>query len=92
MLTPPKMRELTIEVALGLKHVLYIEALTAKANEWVNEHAPTYGRLYSDQPKKFSLYVFSGYQRDEVAEYLQSLWDEQQWPADVEVEGEAQRQ
>jgi hypothetical protein len=82
----PKMRPLTIETRIAVRGVL-ITALTDQAKEWVRENAAEFGQLFQNGPKEaFNLYVHAGYNCKEVADYLQTAWDAQQWPQEIETE------
>lgn len=81
----PKMRPLTIEPEPGLPSVLRMEALTREAEEWIQSHAPEFGDVSksSMNSRRWNLFVFRGYEPAQVAAYLTSLWDAQEWPEEV---------
>lgn len=80
----PKMRPITIEIDKTLPRALVIETLTDEAAKWIATHAPEFGRLNkTGLPKEFHLWVYRGFNCDEVAAYLNELWDAQQWPEEI---------
>lgn len=89
----PTMRPLTIEPdsCEVLSRTVRIEALTKEAEEWMSKHAPKYGSLYRDighSDKSWGLLIYRGYNRSEVVEYLNDLWDKEHWPEEIESEVE----
>lgn len=90
MIEKPRMRPITIEIDQGIAHYIKIEALTEDAKQWVRKHAPEFGDLKASsiQSRRWDLLVYTGYNRTEVVDYLQGLWDSQSWPEEIEHQGE----
>jgi hypothetical protein len=84
----PKMNPLTIEPEASplLSQTVSIEALTPEAEQFIKENAGRFGDLYKTFSHRWNLWVYRGYDRAEVIEYLVDLWASraEHWPAEVD--------
>lgn len=72
----PNRRDITIEEDKALSGVISIETLTLDAVKWMKENASEFGDLQpSGLANDWHLWVYKGYNFDEVISYLITKWD-----------------